>query len=511
MNASLHCGIYVFEDGGESGDRRELWESLEGAVIRHAPGSYRPSCPRPFNLLVLKEVTASPDNKYFRFRTIEANVRRKRGYPTLLELGLGNHFAEAGDQHLPAPPDILHDPRYAKWVRAAGAISLANHLRLCGHFVGQLRSAGRKVVADDVKACIIRPVEIENAAKQPLPFGSKLAPLFRDPAVLPSRELDFLVVHKSAQVASDAARHVEGAFVGLMGEKIARLLPSVRVSTRVDRGCVNLILLNEQLDLTRSGAWLCGLQAEEEAGTRFKLSKVGSLCKSYPARNIAADLFNLSGGCAWHPTKPLESICAMDAGHEHDGRSRWAKVESTPGGSISQVLVRHTGLAEHIPAQILSELWPTGADAILCRDGRLSQERNTIQSRARRESRAIIEVKKSPKPILWRMLGDDPLPAALGDAVIDSHGDVLLQTIDSPPADYIRPVRLTAQGGDAISLAASFLDQHAIPSLTLFNLPRLPGALYYADLVSKFTKDGWPKAIGRGFRVPLIVPAPLAG
>jgi hypothetical protein len=36
--------------------------------------------------------------------------------------------------------------------------------------------------------------------------------------------------------------------------------------------------------------------------------------------------------------------------------------------------------------------------------------------------------------------------------------------------------------------------------------PRLPAPIYWAHLVSKLSADGWPKAIGRGFRVPHIIP-----
>jgi hypothetical protein len=34
----------------------------------------------------------------------------------------------------------------------------------------------------------------------------------------------------------------------------------------------------------------------------------------------------------------------------------------------------------------------------------------------------------------------------------------------------------------------------------------LPAPIYWADLVSKLSRFGWPKAIGRGFRVPHILP-----
>lgn len=93
-----------------------------------------------------------------------------------------------------------------------------------------------------------------------------------------------------------------------------------------------------------------------------------------------------------------------------------------------------------------------------------------------------------------------------GDAAIDPHGDLLLQTVPQSVQDYIHPVRLTTHGADPITLATNFLHQQAVPGLSLFHMSRLPGALYYADLVSKLTGDGWPKAIGRGFFIPEIIP-----
>ena len=129
-----------------------------------------------------------------------------------------------------------------------------------------------------------------------------------------------------------------------------------------------------------------------------------------------------------------------------------------------------------------------------------------MEARAAAESRPLIEAKKSPKAILWRASENGERPAQFGDAVIDEHDEVLLQTVPQDAHDYIRPLRLTLQGDDPIGLTTAFLHQHAMPGLSIFRLSRLPGALYFADLVSKLTEDGWPKAAGRGFNIPLVIP-----
>ena len=129
-----------------------------------------------------------------------------------------------------------------------------------------------------------------------------------------------------------------------------------------------------------------------------------------------------------------------------------------------------------------------------------------METLAASEARATLEVKKSPNAILWRESEAGLAPAVFGDAMIDNHGDILLQTVSQNVKDYVHPIRLTTPAEDAIGLATAFLHQQVMPQLSLFNRSRLPGALYFGDLVSKRTGDGWPKAIGRGFHIPEIVP-----
>ncbi len=166
----------------------------------------------------------------------------------------------------------------------------------------------------------------------------------------------------------------------------------------------------------------------------------------------------------------------MDAGpDERAERSQWVRVETDPEQSIRSVNAFDTPLAEHLPADLIDAIWPSDSTAMVRKDGKLSQERSVFEARAAAEGRLVIEAKKSPNSILWHESPRGPLPANFGDAVIDDHGEILLQTVPQNPTDYIRPVRHATNGGDAVGVATAFLHQHAIPGLSFLVCPVYPG------------------------------------
>lgn len=507
MTPSLHAGIYSL--GRETADRREVWESLVGAAQKSAGNTYRPGNSRyPFRAYLLTEVARSSDRAILRYRTIEANVRRKPGCPTLVELSVGNSFVSAGDSGM-IPLHIVDHPRYAEWARNTAAVSLTDHVHLVNRFVEHANSSGGGLQADRLLPHTLRPAEVANASGARQSLDSNLVALFGDPIRFPDPVRDYLVVTKCSQTAKNAATLLGAAFQRLLGRHYAKL-PRIAAGPKVSADCTNLILLDESLNLTTRTGWLDALRTAESAGVRFKLSKVATLSNQFAVRNLAFDLFHLAGGRAWVTLEKPTHICALDAGHDAQRKvSRWVGVESDAHLEIRSVSVTPTERAEHVPARILESLWPKHREALLCRDGRMSQERAAIEKRAAREGREVIEVKKSPQAVLWRTQHGELQPAAAGDAVEDSHGDWLLQTIRTSPRDYAHPLRLTVHGADPVELATRFFHQHAMPGLSLGS-SRLSGALYFADLVSKTTGDGWTRAIGRGFQVPQVVPlAPL--
>lgn len=458
-----------------------------------------------YRICITEASVYSPDRKLVRYRTIEASIRRRPGMPTLIELCAGNLFSMASE----SPPDPIHivnEPQYARWARHAGAISLSDHVRLIEQFVEDLMDAGWILQQASLTPFEVHsPLVLNGRGVQPLP-PSKFYQLARYPAKWPDREVGFCVVSQEPATVKWAAEKLNNAFESVFGSATCSL-SRVRTSRRLCASMVNLLLLDDKWDLRRMPDLREELRAAEAAGIKFKLAKASSLQQTYPARNIAYDMFIIAGGRPWTPDRIQPEFCSMDAGHDRErGLSRWVKVESDDTQIITQVQYIDTSLAEHIPREIIDSFWPKLPNAIICRDGRLSQEKESLEERASQEGLSVLESKKSPKAILWRQVDDQVKPANFGDSVLDEHDELLLQTMPQNIEDCIHPVRLKVSGGDLHELATAYFHQQAIPGLSLTNMARLPGTLYFADLISKLTDDGWPKAIGRGFRIPGIIP-----
>lgn len=502
---SLRASIFVLPEPSRHRPASDLWAEMGAAVASECGDMYVLGSRWQDRVCRTAEVVVSPDRVMLRYRTIEARIRRQSGKPTLLDLSVGNLFSMASPQR-PEPVHIVNDVRYAQWARHAAQVSLKDHVRLVGEFVGDLQDAGWVLEQAELTPLTIAPPQVCNGAGMRALPTEKFHQLVRRPAVWPAGGLGIAIVAPEGGRNDKAAEQIAQAMEALFGRS-APWAPRIFRATEPTAEAVTLMLLEDRSDLADLHDLRLTLRNAESHGHGFKLAKASSLSKPYPAQNIAYDLFLIAGGRPWMPVEPQPALCSLDAGHDKDrARSRWVKVETSQRHGIVSVQAIDTELAEHIPAAVLPRLWPTDAHAVLCRDGRMSQERASIEARAASEQRPLIEAKKSPKAMLWRESEAGLAPATFGDAVIDEHGDVLLQTVRQNVRDYVHPVRLTTQGGDTIDLATAFLHQQAVPSISLFHMPRLPGALYFADLVSKLSSDGWPKAIGRGFKVPEIVP-----
>lgn len=501
----VRASIFSLIEPSRRTSARELWSEIARDVEEEFKDIYFCRDEWRYRIVVLDGPSISPDKKVARYRTIEAGIRRLALKPTLLDLSVGNLFCEAASE----PKERLHvvnDPRYAVWARHAGQIPLAEHVHLVEQFVEHVMDAGWMLEKPEVTPFRVAPPDVRNdKGEYSLPtkgFGQ----LARFPIVDVSSDSEFVVVESRSSVARRAASSLEQAFSRCFpGSRVKGT--SVSCSDRMAVSGVNLFVLDDRDDLNENERLRDTLRMAEAGGYRFKLAKASSLSKPYPMQNIAYDLFQIAGGRPWDPVSMQPAFCSLDAGHSVElQKSRWVKVESDRQQRILDVRAVLTPLAEHVPSSCIDELWPLQEAAIACRDGRLSQERDSIERRATAERRALIEVKKSPRAILWRLDGDEIRPAEFGDAVLDEHGDVLLQTVAQDARDYIHPVRLSGSGDRVDEMARAFLHQHAMPGLSLFHMSRLPGTLYLADLVSKMSSDGWPKAIGRGFRLPSLVP-----
>lgn len=501
----VRASIFSLIEPSRRTPARELWSEIARDVEEEFKDVYLYREEWRYRIVVRNGPSISPDKSVVRYRTIEAGIRRQANKPTLLDLSVGNLFCNAASD----PTERLHvvsDPRYAVWARHAGQVPLAEHVHLVEQFIEHVMDAGWMLEKPEIMPFQVDPPGIRYGRGERLLPTKGFGQLARFPIVDVSPKTAFVVVDSRNSVARRAASSLEQAFSRCFPGSLVKGA-SVSYSDRMAVSDVNLFVLDDRDDLNENRGLRDTLRQAEADGYRFKLAKASSLSKPYPMQNIAYDLFQIAGGRPWEPVSSQPAFCSLDAGHSVELRkSRWVKVESDRQQRILNVRAVLTPLAEHVPSSCIDELWPSQKGAIICRDGRLSQERGSMEKRATAEQRPLIEVKKSPKAILWRIEGDEIRPAEFGDAVRDDHGDALLQTVPQDVRDYIHPVRLSGSGNRVVETATAFLHQHAMPGLSLFHMSRLPGTLYFADLISKMTADGWPKAIGRGFQLEAIVP-----
>jgi hypothetical protein len=505
---TLCASIFVLPEMNRKCPARALWAELAHDVSEFFGDNYLYASSWGFKICLKNERSYSPDRTIVRYRTIEACIRRRTGQSTLLDLAVGNMFALAAAS-LPEPISVFNDAQYAKstkWARQAGKIPLCEHVRLVGKFTSEVMDSGWHLEAAILKPVKISLPEVYNGhGVTTLPSG-KFSSLARNPVQFIESGLDFAIVCSQADKARWARDMMTEALDCLLGSKAAQI-PSIRIVRDMSPDSVNLVLLDDEQNLMKLSSLREELRRAEATGMRFKLAKLTSLARRYPRVNIAFDMFQIAGGRFWRPAGQHSAFCSIDAGHDTiRKRSRWVKVETDEQQLIKTVKVVDTSLAEHLPADLIDEMWPSMSNAILCRDGRFTQERARVKTRATAEKRPLIEVKKSPKAVLWHSSATGVRPVSEGEAIIDEHDEVLIQTVPQDEMDYIRPLRLSLHGGDTISLSTAFLHQQAMPGLSLYRMSRLPGALYFADLVSKMSADGWPKAIGRGFNIPSVVP-----
>jgi hypothetical protein len=500
----VRASIYEFVEPSRGIPTRELWSEIASNVVAEFKDEYLYREDWGYRTLVRQGPSISPDKALARYRTIEVGIRRQSGKPTLFDLSVGNLFCMADSE----PAQRLHvvnDPMYALWARQAGQVPLLEHVRLIEQFVEHLMDAGWMLEQPELTAFRVAPPRIRNGRSESWLPTQGFGQLARYPVVDVPAGTDFVVVGAGSRAARGAASLEQGFARCFPGSALRNA--EVFCSETIATSAVSLVLLDDREDLAQNKKVKDALRDAEAAGCRFKLAKMGSLSKPYPTQNIAYDLFLIAGGTPWEPVIPQPAFCSMDAGHSVElGMSRWVKVESDASQRIFDVKAMLTPLAEHMSKDCINALWPLQKTAMICRDGRLSQERSILEELAVSENRSLVEAKKSPKAILWRTDGNNILPAEFGDALVDAHGDVLLQTVPQNVKDYIHPVRLATRD-DLELMTTAFLHQHAIPGLSLFHMSRLPGTLYLADLVSKLTSDGWPKAIGRGFRLPSLIPS----
>lgn len=495
----------IFEiNGDRDGEtRKETWSRLVNDIESSLPDKYEASLVDDFKIILKSERTISPTKVLVRLRTIKASIRIKRGKPSLLDISVANHFASPQE---PLKPVMKEDfPTETVWWNRVEKISLTEHIKAIDEFVADAGLSGWGLNRAQCTSHKLKDAVIENGLGCSNFGDIKIHQLLKNPYKNLSSDIDFLVGSKDMGMARIFAEGLQRSINGLLHGGECRI-PIVSYGNRLSANAVNLWLLEDSCDLNQELELRFRMAQAEERGLKFKLSKFRSASDNYALRNIAYDML-LIGGMVPYILCNSPNFCSADAGHSHrSDRSRWVCTEINASNGFMQVDVFETSLAEHLPDDLHDRIWPRSSGAVFCRDGRFSKEERIYKERAFKEGRDLIQCKKSPRAVMWDLTETGCTPCIPGTCVVDPHGEILLQTMSPKANSYVRPLRLTIYGKDKIRTATDFFQHGAIPGVSLTNSTRLPGSLYYADVISKLTTSGWTKVIGRGWGLSKIVP-----
>lgn len=503
MTMNIRASIFEISGAKDSETRKETWSRLVTDIEGCLPDKYKASLDEHFKVILKLESTISPTRVLVRLRAIKASVRFKRGKPPLLDISLANHFVSSQD---PLKPVIKEDfPTETIWWNRAEKISLNQHIKAIEEFIADASLGGWDLAPVQCTSHKLDDAVIENGLGRSNYGDFKIHQLLKAPYLNLSNDVDFLVGSKNINTARIFAEKLQNSINGLLSGGECRI-PIIRYNNHLSASAVNLWILDDSCNLNDEPDIRYRMREAEERGLRFKLTKFQSAFDNYALRNIAYDML-LIGGMIPYIICGSQNFCSADAGHSHHSDlSRWVITETTASDGLMQVDVFETRLAEHLPSHLHSRIWPRSRDAVFCRDGRFSRERRIYEERASKEKRDLIQCKKSPRAVMWDITDSGCTPCAPGSCVVDPHGEILLQTMSPKSNSYVRPLRLSINSTDKIKTATNFFQHGALPGLSLTNSTRLPGSLYYADLISKLTTSGWTKVIGRGWGLSKIVP-----
>jgi len=400
-------------------------------------------------------------------------------------------------------------PTATRWLRNTSDISLTAHLHAVSTWFRAAERAGWKPKRLHLEELNLRDLCIQSGqGRQRLEEPFKSIILARNPVRSPPC-IDLTIIGRNKDRHS--ARAVEAAF-----RTWWRSLPvSIRhadIDQRpfIDPPSLSLLVIPDGEDI-HNPPWIDWLRISEAAGNLFKIVREQSLRSSDACTNLTFDLFMLAGGIPWTAAIDQEDevVLGLDAGHNRDERwSRWVAARQNVGDNTISCKVVRTELAEHIPtttiARLLSPHWASSGLTVF-RDGRFhSENRHDISPEG-----MTVSVVKHPRAVLYRQLHRHLRPARFGDALLYPDGRVLLQTSSNRDvsSSWKMPIRIGAehqkQVERAVYLTVILCRQ---PALGIYHQPRLPSPVYWADLISKTTSEGWPKVVGRGLALESIIP-----
>src|SRR5690625_154086 len=503
METRLAATMCTLPGRGRGERPLDIWSDIAGTLCSGRSADYH-DMGRRYRLLLPDSKARSPDGKLQRFRTVNVHPRIKKGCPTLLDLEVDNWFCRADN---PTCPVRVADIPDAGWARRESTIPLAECLALTRKVVRDLKQAGWVVKQAELKPLALEyPTIAVNGQTRRFTPG-QTSKLVRQ-ALRYWPVSDFGVVGLGESDLQRAAKALSDAWAGLTAGSGPS--PNVHRQTAPEAGgeIVSLVVIPNDVDLWERPDLLTKLVEWEAEGCRFKLARSTTLSKRFPLETGCYDLALISGFSPWIPELPVVPATGFDAGHDTGTqRSRWAAATANSRLQIESVATTDTPLAEHMPDRVLERFWPDGADSMILRDGRLARERKEMMQRTTAESRPLVEVKKRPGTYLFRKRDKQDGGAQFADAVTDSHGEVLLQTLSNGRGNYHQPLRISLLSvADRLPALQGLLAQTAVPTLALFHGTRLPGVIYWADRASKLDRTGWSQVIGRGWHLPGLVP-----
>lgn len=503
----VNASIYEFSESSTSYSNRDLWAKICFDLSSNYPDIYRFDKDSHFKVVLKNQMLLSPTKQLARFRVIRASIRRMLGKPALMDISVSNRFSSIESGYCDRVESLSKQyPSEAKWIRRAQRIGLSEHIQLINIFLKDLDATGWRFANAKLGVSKLSFANIHNGSEE-FSFDEVSIPrLIKNPyRKIPANTI-FVVGSsdpKKAKIVADRLRDRIPRLLGVSSNQI----PTVVDYPRLSKGNVNLWVLDDNLNFLEHSEFRDRIRSAEQQGIKFKFCKYSNTSNVPALTNIIYDMCLMAGLVPYVTVDEVPNICSVDAGHNSkQNLSRWVYVESLNNHSINKVKVFDTELAEHLPENLVNEFWPKLEDTIYFRDGRFTQEKSRLKTMALRDNVELIECKKSPASIIWRSVGGENFISNAGDCVVDPHGEILLQTIKQNNNDYVRPIRLKSYGYDVIGAATIFFQHQTMPTFSIYNSPRLPGSLYYADLISKLTKEGWPKVVGRGLGLSKIIP-----
>ena len=420
--------------------------------------------------------------------------------------------AKAGSSSRISPAEI-HErfPSAAQWLRNVSDISLNAHLHAVSVWFRAAENAGwqpRRLPLEELE--LEEPSILSGRGRQRIQEPFKSIILAKAPVRSPQR-IDLTMISRVRDARAMSA--VEAAF--------RRWWPSLPVSIRhadidqmpgIDPPGLSLLVIPNDEDIHRS-PWIDWLLTSEAGGRRFRIVREPTLHSSEACTNLTLDLFMIAGGIPWTAAVDEQdgTVLGLDAGHNRDQRwSRWVCARLDVRDNATSCNIVKTELAEHIPGNAIARLLPDDRAArglTVFRDGRFhSEDRREIAPEG-----MTVSVAKHPQAVLYRQLNGHLRPARFGDALRYPDDRVLLQTSSNRDvtSSWKMPIRVSTETSGhltrAISLTTLLCRQ---PALGVYHQPRLPSPIYWADLISKTTAEGWPKVVGRGLGLESIIPMP---